>query len=69
MVIFRVFLIFMFNDKSLAENWTNLAENMIKVSSAELGELAFCNSGYDTILVLHVFNFFAFLEASYCEQA
>ena len=45
--ILKLVLICTFKDKSLAENQTNLAENLNKKtsSSSELVELAFCNSG------------------------
>ena len=44
MVFIKFFLICMFKDKSLVENWTNFVENLKKLSSEELVELIFCNS-------------------------
>ena len=47
--IFQVFFLIctLKEEEKMAENWTNLAENMRekKLSSAEFMELAFCNSG------------------------
>ena len=39
----------MVNDINLEENWTNLPENLKKISSEELIELAFCNSVHCTV--------------------
>ena len=44
MIFSYLFLICTFKDNNLAENWTNFAENLKKLGSAEPVEPAFYNS-------------------------
>ena len=46
MIFCKLSLIYMFKEKSLAENWTNLAENLKKSDSGEPVEPDFYNSVY-----------------------
>ena len=46
MVFIKLFLICTLKDKNVAENWTNLAESLKKMGSAEPVEPAFCNTAH-----------------------